>query len=325
MAIGTPAPLSEAAAARPPEGDPADLTIRRRGRTTELIVTILMIVVAVLVVISVATNQRFGWDVVLKYLFDPAILQGLLTTLLLTVESAVIGLVLGGVVAVMRLSPIPALAVPAWLFAQFFRGTPLLVQVIFWYNLAALYPTIGMALPGIGQLFSLDVNALIAPMTAGLLALGLNEGAYMSEIIRAGIIGVDRGQSDAAKSLGMRPAQVFGRVVLPQAMRTILPPMGNEIIGLLKGTSLVSVIAVSDLLFSAQSIYSQNLQTIPLLIVASIWYLAATALMSVGQYHLERHYGRGSSRTAPLTLRQTMVASLTRFHAPMPRGTGDRS
>ena len=301
-----------------PPGDEPELVVRPPRRVGELVVTLVMIAVAVAVVASIATNPRFGWDVIGSYLFDPAVLRGLGTTLLLTVESTVLGLVLGVVVAVMRLSPIPALAVPAWLFAQFFRGTPLLVQIIFWYNLAALYPRVGLVVPGAGTLFDLDVNQLIAPLTAGLLALGLNEGAYMSEIIRAGIIGVDRGQADAARSLGMRPGQVLARVVMPQAMRTILPPMGNEIIGLLKGTSLVSVIAVSELLFSVQAIYSQNLQTIPLLIVASIWYLVVTAIMSVGQFQLERHFGRGAAQGAAPTLRGTFMASLTRFHAPLP-------
>jgi polar amino acid transport system permease protein len=302
-----------------------DLTLRRAHRTGERIATVVMIVVALWFLYSVATNEGFGWPVVAKYLFAPGIISGLGNTLLLTLESAAIGLVLGTVIAVMRLSPIPALAVPAWLFALFFRGTPLLVQVIFWYNLAALVPTIGLILPGVGTVFEADVNSLISPLTAALLALGLNEAAYMSEIIRAGIIGVDRGQVDAAKSLGMRPWRVLQRILLPQAMRTIIPPMGNEIIGLLKSTSLVSIIAVSDLLFAAQAIYSQNLRIIPLLIVASIWYLAATTIMSVGQFYLERYFGRGSTREVAPTLRQVMLASLVRFHAPLPRRNGDDS
>lgn len=318
MVTARPDEVVEATAGAEPSDVEDQLVIRPKRRSGELVVTLVMLAVAVAVIVSVATNERFGWGVVGDYLLDPAILNGLVTTLLLTVESAVIGLVLGAVVAVMRLSPIPALATPAWLFAQFFRGTPLLVQIIFWYNLAALYPRLSFGLPGLGPLVDLDVNQLIAPLTAGLLALGLNEAAYMSEIIRGGMIGVDRGQIDAAKSLGMRPHQVLARVLLPQAMRTILPPMGNEIIGLLKGTSLVSVIAVSELLFSAQSIYSQNLETIPLLIVVSIWYLIATAIMSVGQFYLERHFGRGSTREAPLTLRQTFWNSIHRFHAPLP-------
>ena len=299
-------------------GPHPDLPLKRARRLPERIATVVMVAVAVWFVWSVATNPGFGWGIVGQFLFAPGILQGLGITLLLTLASTVIGLVLGTIIAVMRLSTVPALAAPAWLFALFFRGTPLLVQVIFWYNLAALLPTLGLVLPGVGPVFEVDVNSIISPMTAALLALGLNEAAYMSEIIRAGIIGVDRGQVDAAKSIGMRPRRVLQRVLLPQAMRTIIPPMGNEIIGLLKATSLVSIIAVSDLLFAAQAIYSQNLRIIPLLIVASIWYLVATTVMSVGQFYLERHFARGATRDTVPTLRQVMLSSLTRFHAPVP-------
>lgn len=293
-----------------------EFTIRRASRLGESIAMVVVVVVLALVLISVATNDRFGWDVVGEYLFAPQILLGLGSTLLLTLGAALIGLVLGTVIAVMRMSTVTVLAGPAWLFALFFRGTPLLVQLIFWYNFAALYPVLGISIPGIGTLFEADVNAMISPLTAGLLALGLNEGAYMSEIIRGGIIGVDRGQTEAARAIGMRPVRILGRIVMPQAMRTIIPPMGNEIIGLLKATSLVSVIAVPDLLFSAQIIYSQNLQIIPLLIVASIWYMVVTSVMSIGQFYLERHFGRGAMREAAPTLREVIVSSFIRFHAP---------
>lgn len=298
-----------------PHGDLPELTIRHRRHHLRLALSALAGGLGVWALLSVAANERFRWSVVGDYLLDPAILDGVRSTLLLTLYSILIGLVLGAVVALMRLSPIKALSVPAWLFALFFRGTPLLVQIIFWYNLAALYPTVVLGIPGVATFWEGDVNSLITPITAGLLALGLNEAAYLSEIIRAGIIGVDRGQVEAAKSLGMRPARVTRRVVLPQAMRTIIPPTGNEVIGLLKSTSLVSVIAVPELLFSAQIIYSQNLETIALLIVASIWYLIATTVLSFGQFHLERHFGRGSARHVPRTYRQILRDALTRFHA----------
>lgn len=297
----------------------SEFTIRRASRLGESVAMVLVIAVLAVVLISVATNERFGWDVVGDYLFAPQILLGLGSTLLLTLGATLIGLVLGTVIAVMRMSTVPVLAAPAWLFALFFRGTPLLVQLIFWYNFAALYPVLGITLPGIGTLFEADVNAMISPLTAGLLALGLNEGAYMSEIIRGGIIGVDRGQTEAARAIGMRPGRILRRIVMPQAMRTIIPPMGNEIIGLLKATSLVSVIAVADLLFSAQIIYSQNLQIIPLLIVASIWYMVVTSIMSVGQFYLERHFGRGATRDTAPKLHEVLLSSFTRFHAPTPK------
>ncbi|MGP3533187.1 amino acid ABC transporter permease [Microbacterium sp. RD1] len=299
-----------------------DLPLRRAHRIGETLATLAVAALGVAFVIWCATNEGFGWQYVGEYLFAPGILVGLGNTLLLTVESAAIGLVLGTLIAVMRLSPIRALAVPAWFFALFFRGTPLLVQVIFWYNLAVLIPRVELAIPGIGTVFHADVNAMITPLTAALLALGLNEAAYMSEIIRGGILGVDRGQVDAAKSLGMRPGRILQRILLPQAMRTIIPPMGNEIIGLLKATSLVSVIAVSDLLFAAQAIYSQNLRIIPLLIVASIWYLVATTVMSIGQFYLERYYARGTTRTTAPTFRQVLTSSIARFHAPQATRNG---
>jgi polar amino acid transport system permease protein len=304
----------------PPGQDPQDteLTLQHRRHLGRLCWSVLAVAVAVWALVSVAMNERFRWSVVGDFLFDPAILDGVRSTLLITLYSIVIGVGLGAVIALMRLSPIRALAGPAWFFALFFRGTPLLVQIIFWYNLAAIYPTVSLGIPGLVTFWDGDVNSLITPITAGLLALGLNEAAYLSEIIRAGIIGVDKGQVEAAKSLGMRPGRIFRRIVLPQAMRTIIPPTGNEIIGLLKGTSLVSVIAVPELLFSAQVIYSQNLETIPLLIVASIWYLVATTVLSAGQFHLERHFGRGSDRHLPRSYRQVLRDSLTRSHAPLP-------
>ncbi|MER7876264.1 amino acid ABC transporter permease [Streptomyces solisilvae] len=302
------------ASAEADESAKVDLTIHGRRHPIRNVVSVLLCLLAVWAVYAIATNPRFQWDVVGQYMFDHRILHGLGMTLLLTVESSAIGVALGVIIAIMRLSPIPVLSVPAWLFAVFFRGTPLLVQIIFWYNLAALYPSLSIGIPGLAPFFHANANQLISPLTAGLLALGLNEGAYMSEIIRAGIIGVDRGQTEAGKALGMRPQRVLRRIVLPQAMRIIIPPMGNEIIGLLKGTSLVSVISVSELLFSAQIIYSQNLETIPLLIVASIWYLAATTVMSVGQYHLERHFGRGTGHPAPGFL-EVWRNALTQAHA----------
>lgn len=304
--------LSSVAADSGPEHE-VDLALRGRRHPVRNVVSVLMCLLGAYAVYSVATNPRFGWGVVGRFFFDHRILHGLGMSLELTVESTAIGVALGVIVAVMRLSPVPVLAVPAWLFAVFFRGTPLLVQIIFWYNLAALYPKISVGIPGGWTFYQGSANELITPLTAGLLALGLNEGAYMSEIIRAGIIGVDKGQAEAGRALGMRHQRILRRIILPQAMRIIIPPMGNEIIGLLKGTSLVSVISVSELLFSAQIIYSQNLETIPLLVVVSIWYLIATTVMSIGQYYLERHFGRGSGHANPRFF-NVWRNSLTRAH-----------
>ena len=256
----------------------------------------IVLVVGVAVVRSVATNARLEWSVVGEYLFDERVLEGLRVTLELTVISMAIGIVLGVLLAVMRLSPNPLLARASWLYIWFFRGTPVLVQIIFWYFISAAYPKINIGIPFGPAFIHGDANTLIKPFTAAILALGLNEGAYMSEIVRAGIISVDEGQADAAHSLGMTRLQTMRRIVLPQAMRVIIPPTGNETISMLKTTSLVSVIAVPDLLYAVQSIYAVNFRTIPLLIVASIWYLVCTSVLYVGQYYLERYYARGATR-----------------------------
>lgn len=257
------------------------------------------------------TNPNLQWDVVASYMLNADILRGLLRTLELTALSMVIGIVIGIVTAVMRLSPIKVLSGMAWAYVWFFRGTPLLVQIIFWFNLAALFSRLEIGIPLIGPVFfSGDTNALITPFVAALLGLALNEGAYMSEIVRAGIQSVDQGQEEAATALGMRQRRVLRRIVLPQAMRVIVPPTGNQVISMLKSSSLVSVTALPELLYSAQIIYQTNFKTIPLLIVASLWYLIVTTVLSVVQYYVERRYARGSRRTLPPTPFQKLKASI---------------
>lgn len=247
-------------------------------------------------VVSMVTNPRFRWNVVGDYLFDPAILSGLMMTIWLTVAAMAIGLILGTVIALMRISGNGVLTTVASAYIWVFRGTPLLVQLIFWYNLSALYPKITLGFPFGPSLGSFDANTYITVYVAALLGLGLNEGAYMSEIVRSGLNAVPPGQREAAEALGMPGHRVMLRIVLPQAMRVIIPPTGNQLIGMLKTTSLVSVIALQDLLYSAQLIYTANFQTIPLLIVASIWYLVLTTILSIGQHFLERHFGRSDRR-----------------------------
>jgi polar amino acid transport system permease protein len=271
---------------------------------------------------SVATNPRFQWDVVGDYLFDSRVLDGLRTTLELTVLGMAIGIVLGVILALMRLSSNPLLSGPSWVYIWFFRGTPLLVQMLFLNFIAALYPTIDLGIPFGPSFVHLNGNDLITPFVAGTLALGLNEGAYMSEIVRAGIISVDEGQTDAANALGMSRMQTMRRIVLPQAMRVIIPPTGNETISMLKNSSLVFVIAVTDLLYSVQLIYSVTYQQIPLLIVASIWYLAATTVLSIGQYYLERRFGRGTTREMAPTLLQQIRRGVLARHADIPPDEG---
>jgi polar amino acid transport system permease protein len=253
----------------------------------------LVLLIVASLIRSAITNDRFEWNVVGDYLFDSRILDGLVKTIELTVLGMLIGIVLGVILALMRMSGNPLLSWPSWIYIWFFRGTPLIVQILFFYNIAAIYPTIDLGIPFGPSFIHINGTNLITPFFAGMLALGLNEGAYMSEIVRAGILSVDEGQTQASKALGMTQGQTMRRVVLPQSMRVIIPPTGNETISMLKNSALVSVIAVSELLYSAQLIYSVNYKTIPLLIVASIWYLTATTVLAIGQYYLERHYGRG--------------------------------
>jgi len=280
-------------------------------------------VVAVLVaalIRSVATNPRFQWGVVGDYLFDSRILNGLVVTLELTVLGMVIGIVLGVIFALMRLSSNWLLTSVSWVYIWFFRGTPLLVQILFFNFIAAVYPTIDLGIPFGPSFVHFNANDVITPFMAGTLALGLNEGAYMSEIVRSGIISVDEGQFDAAKAVGMSRDQTMRRIVLPQAMRVVIPPTGNETISMLKNSSLVFVTGgVNDLLNSVVLIYSVTFQQIPLLIVASIWYLVATTVLSIGQYYLERHYGRGTGRAQAPTLFQQIWRGIGARHAEVPR------
>lgn len=244
--------------------------------------------------LSLARNPNLEWDVVGDYLFRDFVIKGVGITLMLTVVAMLIGTVGGAVVAVMRLSSNPVLRGMSWFYTWFFRGTPLLVQIIFWGFLAALYQQIEIGIPFTGVTFaSFDTNSVVGPMTAAILALSLNEIAYAAEIVRGGIASVDDGQDDAASALGMTKAQAMRTITLPQAMRVIVPPMGNETVTMLKSTALVSVIGGRDLLTAVQSVYAQNYKVIPLLVVAVIWYLALTSLLSVGQYFLERKYGKG--------------------------------
>lgn len=269
---------------------PEDYVIHRNRHAGRWIAGAIVVGLLALLVHSAVTNPRFEWENVLKYLFDPKIISGIGVTLGLTFVAMVIGVALGVVVAIMRLSSNPVLSWTAGGFVGFFRGSPLLVQLIFWYNLAALYPVISFGIPGL----ALDANQIITPFLAAILGLGLNEAAYMSEIVRGGIISVDKGQREAATAMGLTGAQTMRRIVLPQAMRVIIPPTGNELVGMLKATALVSVIAVSDLLYSAQIIYARNFDVIPLLIVATIWYVVMTTILTIGQGFLERYYARGT-------------------------------
>lgn len=248
---------------------------------------------------QVLTNPGFQWSVVARYMLDRQVLVGIGMTLKLTALVMVIGAVLGVVIAVMRLSGDPLLGLCAHAFVWFFRGTPVLVQLVFWYNLASLFPEITLGVPfGGPKFYAISATAAISSFTAALLGLGLNEAAYMAEIIRAGLLSVDPGQSEASKALGHRPFQTFRVIVLPQAMKAIVPPTGNQVIGMLKYTSIASVVSLQELMHSVESIYNRNFETVPLLIVAALWYLVLVTVLSVGQFFIERYYSRGWTNSA---------------------------
>jgi polar amino acid transport system permease protein len=299
--------LTEGTSERPEEI--VAVPVRRPGRW---IAAFVVLVIAASVVRFVVTDSAIEWHVVGHYLFNSEILKGAVASLYLAVLAMLMGVILGVILAVMRLSPNPILKSASWLYIFFFRGTPLLVQIVFGFNVAALFPApthlIDIGVPFGPALVHPDANKIITVFVAALLALGTNEGAYMAEIVRAGIISVPEGQSEAAASLGMNRLQIMRQIVLPQAMRVILPPTGNEFISMLKNTSLAAVISFGELYYQAQSIYSQNYDTIQLLIVISIWYLVMTSILYVGQYFLERKFGEGFSRADRATMKERWLS-----------------
>jgi polar amino acid transport system permease protein len=262
---------------------------------------------------SLAVNPAWQWDYVRGYFTDQQIIKGIWITIQLTVLSMLIGIVLGIILAVMRMSPNPVLSTSAWIYTWFFRGTPVLVQVLFWYSFALLFHNLSIGVPFGPRFHTWDSNSLITPFVAAVLGLGLNEAAYMSEIARAGLLSVGSGQSEAAAALGMSRGLAMRRVILPQAMRVIIPPTGNETISMLKTSSIVVIISLNDLTGAATNIYNQaTFLQIPLLVVASIWYLIMTSILSVGQYFLEKRFGRGTNR---ITVKRPGARLLERLRA----------
>jgi polar amino acid transport system permease protein len=269
------------------------IKLKRWGRVVGA--TVAGLVVAGIIWIF-ATSRNVDWGTVVSYITNADVLSGLVVTLELTVLAMALGAVLGTVIAIMRLSPNPVLRAISSTYVWFVRSIPQLVQILFWFNIALFVPTLGF-----GD-WSVSTNIVVTPIIAATLGLGLNEAAYMAEVVRAGILSIDQGQREAASALGYRPGQIMSRIVLPQAMRVIIPPSSNEVIGMLKATSLVSVIGAADLLTRAQSISSSNFKVIEMLFVASFWYIVATTIASIGQHYLEKKYA-WSSRSARRPLR----------------------
>ncbi|KKE98757.1 amino acid ABC transporter permease [Mycolicibacterium obuense] len=258
-----------------------------------------ILILAGLFIYGAATNPAYRWSVFAEYLFDQRVLTvGLVNTLQLTVYSMVLAVALGVLLAVMRLSPNPVFRWVAWVYLWIFRGTPIYVQLVFWGLIPTIYQQVRLGVPFGPSFFQLDLQSLSIPFLLATLGLALNEAAYMAEIIRAGITSVPEGQLEASTALGMSWGLAMRRTVLPQAMRVIIPPTGNEVISMLKTTSLVTAVPFTLDLFgiTAREIAARTFEPVPLLMVAAFWYLVVTSILMVGQYYLERYFSRGASR-----------------------------
>ncbi|MFJ8626748.1 amino acid ABC transporter permease [Kitasatospora sp. NPDC093550] len=288
-----PAPSSLDRATPASAAEPRIVPRRKPGQWVSAAVALLL---AAMAVTSVIRNDAFRWGVVADWFTARSVLDGLGLTLWLTALTLALGFVFGTVLATMRLSANPVLRTLAWVYIWIFRSTPPLVQLLFFFNIGALYPTLGLGIPFGPEFITVRTVDLIGPTLTAVIGLTLLETAYAAEVIRGGILSVDRGQLEAAAALGLGRWRVLRRIVVPQAMRAIVPTAGNMLIGALKGTSIVSVLAVSDLLYSVQLVYLQSYQVIPMLMVATIWYLVITTLLSIGQYYVERHFAKGATR-----------------------------
>ncbi|MFD9867853.1 amino acid ABC transporter permease [Streptomyces niveus] len=283
------------------------IPVRHYGRYVSAVVAL-----ALLATIIYAFSQgKINWGAVPDYFFDDRILKGVGQTMILTVLSMAIGVIGGIVLAVMRLSKNPVMSSIAWSYIWFFRGTPVLVQLMVWFNLGLVFEYINL-----GPIYKDYWASFMTPFLTALLGLGLNEAAYMAEICRAGLLSVDEGQTEASHALGMSHAKTLRRIVIPQAMRVIVPPTGNEVINMLKTTSLVATVQFYELLRYAQDIGQTSGAPVEMLFLAAAWYLLMTSVLSIGQYYLERHYARGSLRTLPQTPLQKIRANLLSLGRP---------
>ena len=274
--------------------------VRHPGRWISAVIILLLVAGLVQ---SLFTNSNFRWDVVGTYILDVKVVQGVGWTLLLTVASMVLAIVLAILLAVMRQSDNPVFRWSSWVWVWFFRGTPVYTQLVFWGLVTVLYPAFTLGIPFGPELFSYALSDPSKGLIPAILGLGLNESAYLAEIFRAGLKSVDRGQQEAAEALGMSKGKIMWRIILPQAMRIIVPPTGNETIGMLKTTSLVLAVPFTlDLTFATNALANRIYLPIPLLIVAAFWYLLVTSVLMVGQHYLEAYYGKGVDNLAPATV-----------------------
>jgi polar amino acid transport system permease protein len=282
------------------------------------VAAVVIVILVVLFLYGAATNKAFGWDTYAKYLFDKRVTQGAWNTLQLTVYSMVLAIVLGVILAVMRLSPNPVFRSVSWAYLWIFRGTPVYVQLVFWGLMPTIYKSVQIGVPFGPSFFHLNLQSLSIPFLLAIVGLALNEAAYMAEIIRAGISSVPEGQSEASTALGMSWGMTMRRTVLPQAMRVIIPPTGNEVISMLKTTSLVTAVPYTLDLYgiTSREIASRIFEPVPLLLVAASWYLAVTSVLMVGQFYLERYFSRGATRK--LTTKQLEALAKAQLGEPRP-------
>lgn len=315
---------------RPAQGPPADTStgpvrLVPRRRPGRWVAAAVVAVLGAMLAHTLFTNERFEWPTVAHYFTQESVLKGLWLTLWLTAVTFAAGFVLGIGLAAMRLWGGPVLRTVSFVFVWLVRSVPPLVLLLFWFQLASLYPQLSLGIPFGPEFVTFNTTHLISGLVAAFIALTIDVAAFAAEIVRGGLVSVDPGQTEAARSLGLSPRRIFRRIVLPQAMPAIIPASGNLLIGLLKSTSLVSVIAVTDLLYSVQLVYNQNFKVMPLLLVATIWYIVITSVLAVGQYFVERHFRRGH-RDARLF--REILADAARLRPRLPRtvrAAGDRA
>ncbi|MFJ9678806.1 amino acid ABC transporter permease [Streptomyces sp. NPDC101194] len=283
------------------------IPVRHYGRYVTAVVAVGLLALLV----YAFARGRVNWGAIPDYFFDDQILTGVKNTVIITVLAMVLGVVLGIVLAVMRLSKNPVTSTIAWFYIWFFRGTPVYVQLLVWFNLGIVFEYINL-----GPIYKDEWSSFMTPFLCALLGLGLNEAAYMAEICRAGLQSVDEGQTEAAHALGMSHAKTLRRIVVPQAMRVIVPPTGNEVINMLKTSSLAVAAQYTELLRATQNVSQTSGATVEMLFLAAAWYIILTSVLSIGQYYLERYYARGSSRSLPPTPMQKVRAQLTSLGRP---------
>lgn len=295
MSLTSDPPLREASERAAPEDYSALTVVPVRNPWRWVAVAVTAVLVAQFAH-GLITNPGWEWEVFADFFTTETILKAVWITLQLTFYGTALGFALGIVLAFMRLSRSPFLKSVAFTYIWAFRSIPLIVQLLFWFNLTYLYKRLDFGIPFGPGFFSFDTAGLVGAMSAAVLGLALHQAAYAAEIVRGGVLAVDAGQLEAAAALGVPRLRQVRRIVLPQAMRSILPNAANEVISLFKGTSIVSVMAIGELFYQVQVIYGRNGRVVPLLMVATVWYIVLTTLLSIAQYYVERHFSRGATR-----------------------------